>query len=164
MEIAPSRALHDGFLPRCIEMSWKRPELEAAYTTPEPGSGTTKSAASSKHPEEPPPLLLPRGELAGGDRQLLLHNHLSTTDDMLELIFRRHLGKKNAFTTAEAPGRASPSREPKMHSKIKCRSSLTLACTSASSTKVAGQILPIFTVCSFANSLSKEAMTLQRHY
>lgn len=57
---------------------------------------------------------MPRRELAGGDGQLLLHNHLSTTDNMLELIFRRHLGKKNAFTTAEAPGRASPSRKPKM--------------------------------------------------
>lgn len=129
LEIAPSWALHDHFLPQCIKMRHKRLELEAALLTPEPGSGTTKSAASSKHPEEPSPLLLPRRELAGGDGQLLLHNHLATTDDMLELIFRRHLGKKNAFTTAEAPGRASPSREPKMRSKIKCRFLLTLACT-----------------------------------
>lgn len=103
------------------------------------------------------PLLLPRRELAGGDGQLLLHNHLSTSDNMLELSSRRHLGKKNAFTTAEAPGRASPSSEPKMCSKIKRGFLLTLACTEASSARDAGQILPVFT------GLELCSLSQQRH-
>lgn len=84
-----------------MEMRWKGPELEAACAH--------QSLAQAPGDVLPAPrgavtLPLPRQELAGGDGQLLLHNHLSTTDNTLKLIFRRHLGKKNAFTTAETPG------------------------------------------------------------
>lgn len=74
-------------LSQFIEMRWKRPELQAASVHQRLAPGTAGAAASSQHPEEPFPLPLSRWELAGGDRQLLFHNHFSTADDMLELIF-----------------------------------------------------------------------------